>query len=384
MRITFLCKRRYMDKDVVLDRYGRLYEIAFQLAELGHEVLGLCLSYHGDEEGQWRHETTRGSLRWVSRSLGPTALPRPSRLLGHAAWSRLQMREFGAQYVIGASDIAHVALAWHCAARLHLPYAADLYDNFESFGMARIPGARWALRHAVRHAQVVSCTSQALADHVRQSYGARGRVISLPSTVDLQRFRPADRMACRDALGLPREALLVGTAGGLLASRGITTLYRGFERVAALDPSVHLVLAGPTDPRHPPPVGPRVHYLGRLAHEQVAQLFAALDLGVIYLRDTPFGRYCFPQKAYEMAACGLGFIAADVGAMRPLLAQQPRRLYAPDDEQDLARAMRDGLATASPAPVVPQDWRQLVATLDAELSRGTCTRAAAPATDCCE
>ncbi len=364
MRIAFLCKRRYMDKDVILDRYARLYEMPFQLAARGHEVLGLCLSYHGDAEGEWTHATPAGSLHWRSRSLGRSVLPR---LLGHPGWLLRQMRGFGAQYVIGASDIAHVTLGARCARRLGLPFAADLYDNFESFGMARIPGARTALRRAARAADLVSCTSQALADYVRESYRPRGRVIALPSTVDLRLFHPADRAAAREALGLPRDALLVGTAGGLYEDKGIGTLYRGFEALAAQDPRVHLVLAGPTDARMPPPSGPRVHYLGRLEHTRVAQLFAALDLGVIYLRDTPFGRYCFPQKAYEMAACGLPFVAADVGAMRGLLAHAPRHLYVPDDAGSLARTAAAALRDPGVPPVVPQDWQSLIAGFDREL-----------------
>jgi hypothetical protein len=40
MRIAFLCKRQYMGKDVILDRYARLYEIPYQLARLGHTVRG--------------------------------------------------------------------------------------------------------------------------------------------------------------------------------------------------------------------------------------------------------------------------------------------------------------------------------------------------------
>ena len=364
MRIAFLCKRRYMDKDVILDRYARLYEMPFQLAARGHEVLGLCLSYHGDAEGAWTHETQAGSLRWMSRSLGRAVLPR---LLGHPAWLMSQLRAFGAQYVIGASDILHVALGAHCAKRLALPFAADLYDNFESFGMARIPGARLALRRAVRGADLVSCTSQALANHVREAYGARGRVITLPSTVDLQRFRPGDRAAAREALGLPRDALLVGTAGGLYADKGIDTLYRGFEALAAQDARVQLVLAGPTDTQARLPAGPRVHYLGRLEHARVAQLFTALDLGVIYLRDTPFGRYCFPQKAYEMAACRLPFVAADVGAMRGLLASSPDHLYTPDDPASLARTLAAALRDPGAPPVVPQDWQALIAGFDIEL-----------------
>ena len=372
MRIAFVCKRRYMGKDVVLDRYGRLYEIPWQLAARGHDVLGLCLSYRGEADGSWEHQPPAGSLRWLSRAVGGARVPR---LAGTPGWLLRQLQAFAPDWVIGASDILHVALAERCARRLRRPCAADLYDNFESFGMARFPGARRALRHAVRDAALVSCTSEALAGHVRDAYRARGRVISLPSTVDLDRFRPADRAASRSALGLPEQALLVGTAGHLSAGRGIATLYEGFERLREQLPALHLVLAGPTDPRLPPPRGERVHYLGRLDHARVATLFAALDLGVIYLRDTAFGRYCFPQKAYEMAACGLPFIAADVGAMRDLLAATPQHLYAPDDSRSLARAMRQALEQPAAPPPVPRDWSALVATLDAELA--TCAAASA-------
>ena len=366
MRIAFLCKRRYMGKDVVLDRYARLYEIPYQLAARGHEVLGLCLSYGGEADGSWEHQPPAGSLRWLSHAVGGA---RVARLAGSPAWMLRELRAFAPDWVIGASDILHVALAARCARCLQLPLAADLYDNFESFGMARIPGAKRALRNAVREAALVSCTSEALAAHVRDGYRVRGRVISLPSTVDLQRFRPQPRQASRQVLGLPDDAVLIGTAGSLRADKGILTLYRGFEELAAQDPRLHLVLAGPIDRRHPPPRGERVHYLGLLEHARVASLFSALDLGVICLRDTPFGRYCFPQKAYEMAACGLPFIAADVGPMGPLLASTPARLYDAERPASLVRALRAALTSPCPPPLVPQDWNGLVADLEAELLR---------------
>lgn len=34
-------------------------------------------------------------------------------------------------------------------------------------------------------------------------------------------FRPLDKKTCRDALGLPQHARLVGTAGALYQNRGI-------------------------------------------------------------------------------------------------------------------------------------------------------------------
>jgi teichuronic acid biosynthesis glycosyltransferase TuaC len=361
MRIVFLCKRRYMGKDVIDDRYARLYEIPFQLADFGHDVLGLCLSYYRDAEGEWRHPTRSGTLRWVSRSLGKTVLPD---LLAYPQRALTTARDHAPDLVISASDIPHVVLGEWIARRLDRPFVADLYDNFESFGLARIPGSIAALRHAVRNAAVVSCTSEALAGYVRDTYHAHGDVLALPSTVDLTIFKPRDQTACRRNLGLPEHKRLVGTAGGLLADRGIGTLYQAFERLAGGNPDVHLVLAGPTDRRLRPPTEPRVHYLGELPHAQTAELFSALDVGVIYLRDTPFGRFCFPQKAYEMAACGIPFVATDVGAMTALLADAPECLYRVDDADSLAEALRGQLRAPRLTGIVPKDWRQLVAGLN--------------------
>jgi glycosyltransferase involved in cell wall biosynthesis len=83
--------------------------------------------------------------------------------------------------------------------------------------------------------------------------------------------------------------------------------------------------------------------------------------------DTPFGRYCFPQKAYEMLACGLPVVAADVGAMGHLFAQAPQCLYRVGDAGDLAEKLRMQLA----APVLPQvdieDWREIIGKLEPRL-----------------
>jgi len=366
MRIIFLCKRRYMAKDVIVDRYARLYEIPRQLANLGHQVLGLCLSYYGDEEGEWTHDTDAGELHWVSRSLGRTVLPG---LLGHPWRALTTSRDFAPDIIIGASDIPHVVLGHWIAKRLHLPFVADLYDNFERFGLAHIPGSVRAFRRAVREADAVTCTSRTLAQHVRDTYRARGTVIAMPSTVDKDTFRVRDKAECRQALGLPEHAKLIGTAGGLHADKGVATLYEAYAQLAADDPSLHLVLAGPTDKRLPPPKGSRVHYLGCLPHRQVATLFSALDVGVIYLGDTPFGRFCFPQKAYEMAACGLPIVAAEVGDMRHLLANHPKSLYRPDDAGDLADSVCEQLRAPQALAVQIDDWRAIVNELEPTLYR---------------
>lgn len=364
MRIAFLCKRQYMGKDVILDRYARLYEIPFQLAALGHTVGGFCLSYHGHDEGTWTHNAEPGELRWESSSLGGLRI---SALLTYPRHLLHRLRKFAPDFLIGASDIPHVALSAWLAKRLRVPLAVDLYDNFEGFGQARIPGMVRALRRAVRAADLVTTTSEPLKDLVIKGYGARGEVIAMPSTVDKTVFRPMNKTACRQALALPTGVKLIGTAGGLYRDKGIGTLYEAWNVIAQQRKDVHLVLAGPVDPGFPPPVADHIHTLGMLPHTSTAELFNALDVGAICIRDTPFGRYCFPQKAYEMLACRLPIANARVGAMTQLFASVPSGQFEADDAQGLARALLAQLDHPVVADVRIEDWAALIGALEPRL-----------------
>lgn len=364
MRIAFVCKRRYMSKDVILDRYARLYEIPRQLALLGHDVHGFCLDYQGAEEGVWEHDGGAGRLRWRSRALGLLRVP------GLVAYPRRVLRDlraFAPDIVMGASDIPHVALGAWLAKCLARPYVADLYDNFEGFGQARIPGFVGALRWGVRQARLITTTSEPLRDFVRSAYRAQGHVIAMPSSVDHAVFHPRDKQSCREALGLPTRAKLIGTAGGLYRDKGVEPIYAAWRELSARHPDVHLVLAGPVEAQCAVPAGERVHYLGMLAHEQVATLFGALDVGIISILDTPFGRYCFPQKAYEMLACGLPVAAADVGAMSTLFADCPSALFKAGNAESMVQAVARQLDAPLQSVCPIDDWTALVRAIEPRL-----------------
>jgi len=356
MRIAFLCKRQYMRKDVIVDRYARLYEQPRQLALLGHDVLGLCLSYRETCEKDEEHEAAPGVLRWLGFSPGRWMLPG---LLGYPSRALAALRAFKPDLLVGASDAPHIILAAWLAKRLGIPYAVDLYDDFESFGLTRVPGMRWLYRNAIRQAAAVSCVSEMLAQRVRDEYRAEGQVLALPSTINRSLFQPQEVNACRERLGLPLNVRLVGTAGGLEAAKGILPLYQAFEILSGRMPDLHLVLAGGIEPACPPPEGPKVHYLGELPHARTADLFAALDVGVVYLRDTPYGRYSFPQKALEMVACGLPVVVAKVGEMGKLFANSANSLYEPDDPASLARCIQAQIEVPSVANIAIRDWASL-------------------------
>ena len=71
MHIVVLCKRQYTNRDVIDDRYGRLWEIPAELAKAGHCVTCVSFSYATKDVVDKTFELGGGaSVRWISVNLG--------------------------------------------------------------------------------------------------------------------------------------------------------------------------------------------------------------------------------------------------------------------------------------------------------------------------
>jgi glycosyltransferase involved in cell wall biosynthesis len=339
MRILILTKRQYMAKDLLDDRYGRYRELPLELARLGHHVEGLALSYRRRAEATMIDApgAAGAQVRWHSVNLRRGLFPAIGRYLDRA---RRLIGEFQPDVIWAGSDAYHVIFAARLAHDGKIKCVIDLYDNFESFGATKLPAVLPLFRRSIRSAGGVTCVSAQLATHIRDAYRYDGPQLVLKNAVRTDLFRPLERSTCRAQLSLPATAKLIGTAGALHKNRGIETLYRAFERLAASDHSVRLVVAGPRRMTDRLPSGERTHDLGNLPLETVPLLINALDVAVICNRNSAFGRFNFPQKAYEIIACGVPMVAAAVGSMNELFKHYPDCLFDPEDCASLADAIR--------------------------------------------
>ena len=358
MKIVFVCKRYYTGKDVISHRFGRLYEFPTQLARLGHQVTVLCLDYRNDD----RHENFTehfgvGSVRWVIATVRTI-------LCFEIGVIYRTIKAVQPEVVVGSSDIPSLWLARKLSRLLGVAYAVDLYDNYESFGQARIPGVRRVLKACVRDAGAVIVVSSALREKVISDNSTRGTVAVMTNGISRSSFFPGDRATARAALGLPINSRLIGTAGNLSRMKGLDTVYSAWARLEGSAEDIYLVLAGRVEPEFPVPSGERVLYLGELLEAQVSQLFRALDVGIIPAHDSEFGRYCFPQKLFEMVACGLPVVAAKVGAITQTLRASPEVLFAPGDEEGLSAAVLLQLERSHRTDIKTMEWSELVETLE--------------------
>jgi glycosyltransferase involved in cell wall biosynthesis len=363
MKILVLTKRQYSGYDLLDHRFGRIRELPLALARLGHCVMGIAFSYRRSDEQVISDSDPSGNINvtWHSINLRSGLMPRFSRYEERAIDIANQ---FGPDVIWACSDAYHAIFGTRLADKLGVHCIVDLYDNFESFKATRLPGVLPRFKRAVQSADGVTCISGTLENYIIRNYGRKEPIFVLPNAARTDLFSARDRRACRRQLGLPEQAIIIGTAGALDKSRGVNALFRAFELLLAKKPELHLALAGPRSRFSKIPLEPMVHDLGTLPLEIVPVLLNALDVAVICNRDSAFGRYCFPQKAYEIIACRVPPVAAAVGSMKELLAEYPACLYEPENANSLAQAIERQLVKKIIVDLQAPSWTELAKNLE--------------------
>lgn len=142
------------------------------------------------------------------------------------------------------------------------------------------------------------------------------RIRILTNGVDVGRFAPVDvqkRTACRIALNVDEDELVIVTVGSLVEVKDHATALRGIEKCASFPGRIHVLIVGDGPLRSALEARARnwtgtarATFLG--AREDVAGVLAAADLFVLSSRYEQMS-----NALLEAMACGLCVVATDVG-----------------------------------------------------------------------
>ena len=192
------------------------------------------------------------------------------------------------------------------------------------------------IRWSARHADGLVAVSRGLKQRLANLGIAEERVHVLRNGVDPALFRPTDRDAARQALGLTRPTLLaVGNLVRLKSHRMMVEALVGL-------PAVDLVIVGEGPERaaiealaRQRQVADRVRLLGHVPQDRLPDIYSAADL--LLLVSTHEG---WPNVLLESMACGTPVIASDVDAIADIVAvpEAGRILTGPTPERLAATA----------------------------------------------
>jgi glycosyltransferase involved in cell wall biosynthesis len=156
----------------------------------------------------------------------------------------------------------------------------------------------------------------------RQRLVPPGRSVLIRNGIDLSTFdlsaTPTEQLVTlRRELGIPENALVVGTVARLVAEKGYRELFEAASRVRASHPNVRFLAVGPSDPDKPDAIGEAemdrarssVIFTGQ--REDVPSLLGLMDVFVL-----PSWREGLPQAAIEAAAAGKPLVLTDIRGCR--------------------------------------------------------------------
>ncbi|PXY35095.1 D-inositol-3-phosphate glycosyltransferase [Prauserella endophytica] len=199
-----------------------------------------------------------------------------------------------------------------------------------------------------------------------------GTVSTVSPGVDLERFRPGSRARARDALGLPRDAVVLAFAGRIQPLKAPDVLLRAAAELLDRDPALRdrlvvLVAGGPSGTGLEQPqalkeladtlgIADLTRFLPPQAGDALVDVYRAADVVAVPSYNESFG-----LVALEAQACGTPVVAAEVGGLPVAVSHGVSGLLVPSHRaQDWAGALQE----------VALDPRR-----HAELSRGALSHA---------
>ncbi len=296
IKVHFLCKRHYTNKDLLKDRFGRLFHLPVELVKLGMAVSVSALDYRSRFVGRIQDSGV------VFRSVPATLLSLPSIVL-----ELYRIIAYEAPDVLVASGDSHIGfLGKILSKRLKAQFVFDVYDYYPSFRGNKIPGMKSMFHSAVRHADLLLCASKPLQDSLVQF---NRNTLLIYNGVDSNLFKPMDKKMAREKLGINQSFVCIGYFGSITPTRG-PLLLEACRKLKERSPSLRLLLAGAVNGVSIDE--PWIIYHGVLPQEAIPERIAACDVVTIPYSDDLFNRMSGACKIAEYMACERPVVATDI------------------------------------------------------------------------
>jgi len=175
--------------------------------------------------------------------------------------------------------------------------------------------------------------------------------IELPVGVDTTMFSPG-QTAIRQSLGWSEKHFVIGYVGRLLRLKGIDLLAAAFREIVKTVPQARLLIVGSGEKLSLIQIVLReeirrglVHLESDVSHQRLAEWYRAMDLFVMPSRYENFS-----NAILEALACGVPFLASDIGGNRILAKAVGGSLFLESSVHALAMSIQQVIENSRELP----------------------------------
>ena len=243
---------------------------------------------------------------------------------------------------------------------------------------AQDPSLRPLLAKALQQADRVFAVSESLRQVALGLGVPPERVRVVGNGVDLERFHPIDRTQARAALGLPAEAQVLVSVGGLCERKGFHRVIDCLPALHAQGTDAHLLVVGGASPEgdwtdrlqaqvRELGLAERVHFTGPVPPQDLHRVLSAADVFVLATRNEGWANVFL-----EAMACGLPVVTTAVGGNAEVVSRPELGTVVPfGDAAALTAALHAALGRAWDRGLIRQyaqtnTWDRRVDVLEAE------------------
>ena len=313
-------------------------------------------------------ETIDGLTFHRTLPLSPRRLPGMLELGEIAAFARRidsVVAEFRPDILHAHSPVLDALAALRVAKRRKLPLVYEIRAFWEDAAVGNGTGREGSPRYrltraleswAVRRADAVAVICEGLRDDLIGRGIDPSKIMVSPNGVDLTLFGdpPPPDVALAAELGLA-DAEVIGFIGSYYDYEGLDDLVAAMPALVAARPRAHLLMVGggPMEAAlkaqvAASPVADRIHFVGRVPHDQVERYYGLVDVLAYPRKAMRLTHLVTPLKPLEAMAQRRLVAASDVGGHRELIRDgDTGTLFPADDSAALAASLAGLLADRS-------------------------------------
>jgi glycosyltransferase involved in cell wall biosynthesis len=329
MKFCLLCKRHYTNKDLLDDRFGRLYHLPGQLSHLGHKGLVVAADY----KSSVKKKLQIPGVDFYSLPLSPR------HFFTFFIETYRSFKCLSPDVLIASGDSYLGAVGLLYARMLRIPFIFDIYDDYTTFGSCKIPGMIKLLYYSIRKADLVITASISLRRQISQFNES---VLTIENGTDLSRFKPLHRNTVRSKLSIKKDKKVIGFFGSITRNRGVGTLIEAISILKTSYPNIVLLIAG-KDNFQLKLNKPFIDYRGMLPQEEIPVLINACDVVVIPYLSERHEEMTNACKISEYLACEVPVVATRVASHAEIFSDAAQGICEPGNVEDMASAIRNQL-----------------------------------------